>query len=119
MGCLNRVIGSDGVIEVGVTGGPHLRYRLAGEKTWTDADTAGANCHGPGFIDRAMADVIACYQEGRKCQLDASNALIATEIIFGAYGQPPARPRRLPLLIDDNPLAAMVASGDLARPRRR
>ncbi|MDH7568739.1 MAG: Gfo/Idh/MocA family oxidoreductase [Armatimonadota bacterium] len=118
VGCLDKLIGTDGVIEIGVAGGPPLRYRLQGEKEWTVPDTHGESVHGPGFIDRAIADVIACLLEGRKCQLDASNALIATEIIFGAYESSRRRGRvDFPLDIDDNPLAAMVASGDL-KPRK-
>jgi len=77
-------------------------------------DTNGESIHGPGFIDRAIADVVACLEEGRKCQLDASNALIATEIIFGAYESSRRRGRvDFPLETEDNPLAAMVASGEL------
>jgi hypothetical protein len=46
--------------------------------------------------------------------LDASNALIATEIIFGAYESSRRRGRvDFPLTIEDNPLAAMVENGDL------
>ncbi|MEK7382093.1 MAG: Gfo/Idh/MocA family oxidoreductase, partial [Elusimicrobiota bacterium] len=91
-----------------------LRYRLAGESGWTVPDLGKVSIHGPGFIERAIADVVACFLEGRKCQLDASNALSATEIIFGAYESCRHRGRvDFPLLIDDNPLAAMVKNGDL------
>ncbi len=119
VGCINKLIGTEGVVEVGVADGPAIRYRLAGDKEWIVPDTGGASIHGPRFIERAIADVIACLLEGRKCQLDASNALIATEIIFGAYESSRRRGRvDFPLDIDDNPLAAMVASGDL-RPQPR
>jgi len=112
--CVNRLIGTDGVIELGVAAGPEVRYRLAGESDWTAPDTGGASIHGPMFIERAVADVIDCLVNGRKCQLDASNALIATEIIFGAYESSRRRSRvDFPLDIEDNPLAAMVQSGDL------
>ena len=114
VGCVDRLIGSDGVIEVGVKDGPPLRYRSRGESTWTVPDTNGESIHGPGFFERALADVTACLREGRVCQLDASRALIATEIIFGAYESSRRRGRvDLPLDIDDNPLAAMVDSGEL------
>ena len=114
VGCVDRLIGSDGVIEVGVVNGPPLRHRSAGELAWTVPDTGGESIHGPGFINRAIADVVACLLEGRRCQLDVRNALIATEIIFGAYESSRRRGRvDFPLEIDDNPLAAMVESGAL------
>lgn len=114
VGCSEKLIGTDGMIEVGVINGPALRYRSAGDREWTTADTGGASIHGPGFIQRAIADVVTCLLEGRRCQLDVRNALIATEIIFGAYESSRRRGRvDFPLNIDDNPLAAMVASGDL------
>jgi len=114
VGCVDKLIGSEGVIEVGAQSGAPIRYRLAGQSEWTEPDTGGASIHGPRFIERAVADVIDCLLQGRKCQLDAGNALIATEIIFGAYESSRRRGRvDFPLQIEDNPLAAMVASGDL------
>ncbi|MDQ3813097.1 MAG: Gfo/Idh/MocA family oxidoreductase, partial [Armatimonadota bacterium] len=114
VGCIDKLMGSEGVIEVGVAHGPPLRYRPSGSKEWIVPDTKGESIHGPGFIDRAIADVVSCLREGRKCQLDASHALIATEIIFGAYESSRHRGRvDFPLEIEDNPLAAMVESGDL------
>ncbi len=114
VGCTDKLIGTEGVIELGVNKARAVRYRLAGEKEWTTPDTNGESIHGPGFIERAIADVVACLREGRKCQLDASNALIVTELIFGAYESSRRRGRvDFPLDIEDNPLAAMVESGDL------
>jgi predicted dehydrogenase len=114
VGCVNKLVGSDGVIEVGVQDGPPVRYRRAGDTEWTVPDTGGASIHGPGFIERGIADVVACLVEGRKCQLAAENALIATEIIFGGYESSRRRARvDFPLDIEDNPLAAMVESGQL------
>ncbi len=114
VGAVSKLVGTDGVIEVGVVNGPPLRYRSVGEKAWTVLDTGGESIHGPGFIQRAIADVVACLLEGRLCQLDARNALIATEIIFGAYESSRRRGRvDFPLDIDDNPLASMVEDGSL------
>jgi UDP-N-acetylglucosamine 3-dehydrogenase len=114
VGCVNKLVGTHGVIEVGVLDGLPIRYRPAGEQEWITPDPQGENIHGPGFINRAIADVMACLLEGRKCQLDVRNALIATEIIFGAYESSRRRGRvDFPLDIDDNPLAAMVESGVL------
>jgi predicted dehydrogenase len=118
VGCVDRIIGTEGVIEVGVQSGPPIRYRRAGDREWIVPDTGGASIHGPGFIDRAIADAIGCLLAGRRCQLHARNALIATEIIFGAYESSRRRGRvDFPLEIEDNPLVAMVESGEL-RPER-
>jgi len=114
VGAFIRLIGTDGVIEIGAPDGTALRYRPAGVKDWIIADTQGDTLHGPNFIDRAITDAIECLQEGRLCQLDARNALIATGVIFGAYESSRRRGRvDFPLEIDDNPLTAMVDSGDL------
>lgn len=114
VGAVSKLVGTDGVIEVGVVNGPPLRYRSAGEKAWTVLDTGGESIHGPGFIQRAIADAVACLLEGHRCQLDARNALIATEIIFAAYESSRRRGRvDFPLDIDDNPLASMVEDSSL------
>jgi predicted dehydrogenase len=114
VGAINKLIGTHGEILIGVHGGPALRVRRAGEREWTDVDTHGESIHGPGFIERAIHDVVDCLQNGRKNQLDAENALIATEIIFGAYESSRRRARvDFPLDIEDNPLRSMVESGDL------
>ncbi len=114
VGCVDRLIGTAGVIEVGVKDGPPLRYKSCGDREWIVPDTAGESIHGPGLHERAIADVIACMREGRDCQLHASRALIATEIIFGAYESSRRRARiEFPLDIEDNPLAAMVEAGQL------
>ena len=121
VGCIDKLIGTEGVIEVGMGHGPTdaIRWRSFGHNDWQWPDTGGEGIHGPGFIDRAVADAVDCLLTGRKCQLDASNALIATEIIFGAYESSRRRGRiDFPLEIDDNPLVAMVESGDL-RPTSR
>ena len=116
VGCIDKLVGSEGVIEVGAGhgAGDGIRWRAQGQTEWQHPDTGGASIHGPGFIERACADVIDCLQTGRLCQLDAKNALIVTEIIFGAYESSRRRGRvDFPLDIDDNPLEAMVESGDL------
>ncbi|HOJ21235.1 MAG TPA: Gfo/Idh/MocA family oxidoreductase [Armatimonadota bacterium] len=110
VGCFTRLIGTDGVIEVYPVGGPALRYRPAGSKEWIVPELPPE----VNMITEAISDALTCLREGRKCQLDVSNALIGTEIIFGAYESSRRRGRvDFPLDIDDNPLEAMVASGDL------
>ena len=114
IGAINRLMGTEGEIQIGLPDQTPIRYRLQGETEWTVPDTHGESIHGPHFIERAIADVVDCLLTGRKCQLDASNALIATEIIFGAWESSRRRGRvDFPLDIEDNPLAAMVQCGDI------
>jgi predicted dehydrogenase len=117
LGVVNRIIGTEGVIDVGVGHGADnaIRWRKQGETEWRRPDTGGESIHGPHFIQRAIQDVIECYQTGRKCQLSAENALVATELIFGAYESSRKRGRiDLPLSAEiGNPMHEMVDSGEL------
>ena len=114
IGCINRLMGTEGEIQIGLPDQRPIRYRLQGDGEWTYPDTGGESIHGPHFIERAIADAVDCLLTGRECQLRADNALIATEIIFGAWESSRRRGRvDFPLDIEDNPLAAMVVSGDL------
>lgn len=114
LGVVNRIIGDGGVIDVGVKGHA-IRWKKAGETEWRYPDTNGASIHGPNFIERAIADTIDCYLNGRKPMLDSSNALVATEIIFAAY-ESSRRRGRVDCPLDrsiGNPLREMVEAGDL------
>ncbi|MBI2300476.1 MAG: Gfo/Idh/MocA family oxidoreductase [Armatimonadetes bacterium] len=83
LGVINRLIFDGGVIDVGFGHGPKdaIRYLKLGDGDWQYPDTNGHGIHGPDFIERAIADVVDCLQSGRKCMLDASNALVATQIM--------------------------------------
>ncbi|GAC1436713.1 MAG: Gfo/Idh/MocA family oxidoreductase [Chloroflexota bacterium] len=114
VGVDNRLTGTGGMIEVGVAGGPYLRVRRAGSASWEAIDTGEETLHGPGYIDRAIADSIDALRQRREPELSARRALNATEIIFAIYESSRRRGRvDLPLTIDDHPLVAMVASGDV------
>jgi predicted dehydrogenase len=124
--CHNRLVGSDGVIEVGRgfpggdVGDPVLRVVRDGEAP-ERVDCDGEGLHGPDsgeygsvFIDRAVADVVDALESGREPELRGENALKATEIVLGAYESARRRGRvEFPLGVSDNPLDAMVESGDL------
>ncbi|MBI2297479.1 MAG: Gfo/Idh/MocA family oxidoreductase [Armatimonadetes bacterium] len=70
-------------------------------------------------MDRCLGDVMDCVRTGRKCRVDASNALLATEIIFATFESSRRRGRvDLPLDVTDNALRSMVDSGALT-PRRK
>ncbi len=74
----------------------------AAEDEWTDP------------IAPAIEHVVECYAAGTEPELSARKALNATELIFGTYESARRRGRvAFPLDIDDNPLVAMVESGEL------
>jgi len=116
VGATNRLVGTSGVIEVGVSSERQmpLRIKRDGQTGWEKVDTRGESIHGPGFIDRAIADIIDALASGRESQLCARRALIATEIIFACWESSRRRGRvDLPLDVDDNALEAMIKSGQL------
>jgi len=122
VGAYDRMVGTDGVIEVGPFGKglPLLRVRRKGSAEWEAIDCEGETLHGPGtlFHARAIAQLVQCLKDGTTPELCAANALQSTEIIFAAWES--ARRRaliRLPLDIEDNPLLSMVESGEL-KPRK-
>jgi len=111
-----RLFGTSGVIEIAwePKPGPMLRYRKDGSPHWIAVDCAGENLHGPGYIDRAIADAVDCLLAGRECELCARHAINATEIIFACYESSRRRARiDCPLDISDNPLETMIAHGDV------
>lgn len=117
VGCHNRLVGTEGEIEVGraAPGAPVLRWRrFDSPKGWEAVDCGGEGLHGPGYIERGIADVLDALVTGRPSELSARNALNATEIIFACWESARCRGRvDLPLQIMDNPLRAMVEEGAL------
>lgn len=114
VGAHHRIVGSAGEIELGpYDADAALRIRRDGEG-WETIDTDGEDMHGPGYIERAIRDAVSAIGSDRESELRAKNALNATEIIFGCWESSRRRGRvDFPLSIDDNPLTAMVESGDL------
>jgi predicted dehydrogenase len=138
LSCMLRLVGSDGVLEIGGEEAP-LRAQVGGE--WRTLDSDGDTVHGPKgslveaakqrvaarvpmlsaerartatFIDRAIADVVDAVETGTESALCASNALQATELIFACWESARRRTRvDLPLEIADNPLESMVEEGEL------
>jgi predicted dehydrogenase len=113
VGCHHRVIGSDGIIEIGRTDKPVLRWLSAGQD-WQEDACDGESCHGPNFIERCLADVVDAIQTGRESMMNAKNALRATEQIFACWESVRRRGMvNLPLDIEDNPLLDLVERGKL------
>jgi len=117
--CHNRALGTDGEIQIGPQGKglPALRIRrYSGKKSgkWETIDCGDEGMHGPGYINRAIKDMVDSLNDGTEPELSARKALNVTEIIFAAYESSRIRGRiDLPLTIQDNPLISMLQSGDL------
>ncbi|MDF2439092.1 MAG: hypothetical protein JWN98_76, partial [Abditibacteriota bacterium] len=104
----NKLIGSEGQIEVGVKDGPNLRIWGKDQSGWENVPTDDG-LHGDHHITQAIADAVAALREGREPELSGRRALQATELIFATYESARRRGRvELPLDIEDSPLQAML-----------
>ena len=113
VGCPNRLIGTDGTIEVHDKA-PSVRIWAKGEPEMQPAREKAleGGIHGDKAVSRTIADVVDALETGRKPLTDAQNALDTTEILFGAYESARRRGRvDLPLEIDDSPLADLLKAG--------
>ncbi|MGD9496854.1 MAG: Gfo/Idh/MocA family protein [Armatimonadota bacterium] len=116
IGAHNRLVGSGGVIEIGsqAEGAGPLRYRTDRDAEWVNVDTQGEGLHGQVFIERAIADAVAAWRGGRRCMMDAHNAIKGTEAIFACWESSRQRARiQVPMEAEDNPLQEMVEAGQL------
>jgi predicted dehydrogenase len=111
VGCANRLIGSEGVIEVR-NDAPNVRIRTIGDADWRTVETT-EGLHGSAANTRSVVDAVTSFLEGRKPLLSSENAIQSTEIIFAAYESARRRGRiDLPLTdIDDSPLRSMIDGG--------
>jgi len=109
IGAHNRLIGTEGIIEVGAENGVPLRIKRRGSSRWENIDTRGEGLHGPRYIKRAIADAVDALITGREPELSAKKAMNAMEIIFACYESSRRRAMvKLPLNIDDNPLIKII-----------
>ena len=112
LGCLLRLTGEGGVIEI-LFDAPWLRLRRHGQAKWEVVDT-GESIHDDQAIYRAIADVLACLDAGTVPQLASERALRATEIIFATHESARRRGRvDLPLRAGKCAMLAMLAAGEL------
>lgn len=113
----NRLIGSEGIIEVGGGEGENLRIWARGQTDWeTVPDDEGL--HGSDSITRGIADALDALQNGREPELSGRRALRATELIFATWESSRRGGRvDLPLTIDDSPLISRLeADGVISLP---
>jgi len=109
--CSNRLIGTDGIIELNVPDGPSLRVMSKGSSDWEVPDLEGVVPPG-GDTTLATLDLIDCLKTGREPVLSGRKAIQATELIFATYESSRRRARiYLPLEIEDSPLIAMLEEG--------
>lgn len=110
--CANRIVGTEGVIEVPKPDGESVRLLRAGH-----TDSKGG-WEEPSLKDMlpqrnatvlSILDSIECLETGREPELSSRKALQATELIFATYESSRRRARvDLPLDITDSPLIAML-----------
>ncbi|WP_459192457.1 Gfo/Idh/MocA family protein [Halosimplex sp. J119] len=106
----HRLHGTDGVIEITPWADEQARVRQDGgdwETLVADAETAA--------VPPAIDHVVDCLRDGVEPEFSARRALAVTEVIFAAWESSRRHGRvDLPLTVDDNPLEAMVESGELS-----
>jgi len=109
----NRLVGTQGVIEVGHSPEEPLRLWNAASGGWQVVEAEGG-LHGSDFFRLAILDTIDALETGREPELSARRALRATELIFATYESSRRRGRvDLPLEIEDSPFLSMLESGDM------
>ena len=117
--CALRIMGSDGLVEVGVPDGPELRSLAKGDKGWQEPEIRDLRGqHSSFFFTSAIIDLVEALKVGREPELSARKALQTTEVIFSAYESSRRRARiDLPLDIEDSPFLDMLERR-LVGPRR-
>ncbi len=114
----NRILGTDGIVEVGVRDGPALHYTGRDTSGWAVPDLEEGT-HGDDPITLGILDLVDALKSGREPELAARKALQATEIIFATYESSRRRARiDLPLTIHDSPFLDMLEKGKIG-PKRR
>ena len=110
---INRLIGSDGTIELCLGDSVPLRMWGKGQSAWQPVevpDLESSDLNEP--IQLGIRDLIDALKTGREPELSGRRALQATELIFATYESSRRRGRvDLPLTIDDSPLIAMLGNG--------
>lgn len=108
VGCHNRLVGTDGEIEMSFWDDDPVRVRRG--DGWETVD-----CELGDPLQRAVDHVVESVEAGTEPALSARHALNATELVYGLWESARRRGRvDLPLEVDDNPLRAMLEAGDLS-----
>ncbi len=103
----HRLMGTEGVIELGAADDATLRIRGRGDAEWRTIPTT-EGLHSEEYVPRGVLDLIDALKHGREPELSGQRALRATELIFATYESSRRRGRvKLPLDIEDSPLQSM------------
>ncbi len=110
IGCANRLVGAEGVLELHNTA-PHVRLRGRGDVAWRTYPTR-EGLHGGIAIDRGIADLLSCLENGAEPELSSHKAVRCTEVIFATYESSRRRGRvDLPLEQEDSAFLTLLAQG--------
>ena len=113
-GPANRLIGTDGIIDVGVDEDTPLRFMRNGGSAW-ERPPLDATC-GEDATVSTILDLVDALKTDRTPELDSSRALKATELIFATYESSRRRGRvTLPLEVDDNAFLSMREAGEIGQ----
>ncbi len=111
-GPANRLIGTDGIIDVGVDEDTPLRFMRHGGTAWEKPPLEET-----GNEDATVStvlDLVDALDKGRTPELDSGRALKATELIFATYESSRRRGRvHLPLAVDDSAFLSMLEAGEI------
>ena len=109
-GFSNRLIGTEGIIDVG--GGAPVRLLRAGSDGWETPDLSDI----PKGDDTVLSvlDLVDSVKTGREPELSGRKAIQGAELIFATYESSRRRAKiTLPLTVDDSALLTMVANGEI------
>jgi len=110
-GCQNRLVCSEGVVEIGGRNHPPLRV-LSGGK-WENVDLDGTVSQRDATT-ASVLDLVDAVKEGREPELAGRKALQGSELIFATYESSRRRARiTLPLDMDDSALLSMLDEGSV------
>jgi len=110
----NRLVGTDGVIEVGHSREVPLRRWDVGQAGWQVVEFEN-DPHWADPVEQGVLDLVEALKAGREPELSSRKALRATELIFATYESSRRRGRvELPLDIEDSPFLSMLESGEMS-----
>jgi predicted dehydrogenase len=113
----NRLIGTDGVIEVWRRDQPPVRVQRLGTRKWQiPKPLDGVPRDG---TTASVLDLIDALKTGREPELSGRKAIQATELIFATYESSRRRARvTLPLDVDDSAFLTMLERGEIGRKKK-
>ena len=110
-GFANRLVGTEGIIDVG--GGAPVRMLRTGANEWETPDLSDITPKGDDTV-LSVLDLIDSVKTGREPELSGRKALQGAELIFATYESSRRRAKiHLPLTGDDSALLTMIANGDI------